>query len=155
MTNTPINVIATHPFATESITRIIQHTRSNKENPLPAYTILIHREEDLHHFVQNIPDLAWEMLEYAEEPLELVFPKKKYKSPFEDDDSICLRLVRQGKLSQLIRKYGALITFPVVVKAALPVSLIDEEINCTDPQNQYKYVKTMKLFEDGTFTFLR
>lgn len=148
--------MATHAFAEESIQHIVQHLKPSPTfEGLPRYTILIHREEDLHDFVQQIPELAWEMLEYAEEPLELIYPKKKYISPFDDATFISIRLVRQDKLMQLIRKFGPLITFPIAAEDAYPNLPVDEEIDCSDKKSPYRTVKTMKLFEDGSFTFLR
>lgn len=155
LTHTPFNLLATYAFAHESISQIVQHIKFN-EKPFPKYTILIHREEDIHAFVRQVPELAWEMMEYAEEPLELLYPQKKYIPPFEDDTFISVRLVRQEKLIQVVRKFGPLISFPVEQDASYADSLlINEEINCSDKKNQYTSVKTMKLYEDGSFTFLR
>ncbi|WPP51525.1 hypothetical protein [Catalinimonas niigatensis] len=156
LTNTPQQILATHAFAEQSITRIVQYLKPSTEfTGLPRYTIFIKHEEDLHAFVKQIPELAWEMLEYAEEPLELVYPQKKYSPPFEDDNFISIRLVKQNKLNQLVHKFGPLITFPLEPSASYPDLPIDEEINCGDKKSPYHSVKTMKLFDDGSFTFLR
>lgn len=155
LTHTPLKVVATHAFAQESIMRIVEHLKFQNDDPLPHYTIMIRREEDLHTFVRQVPELAWEMLEYAEKPLELIYPHKKYIPPFEDQSFISIRLVKQEKLQQIVQKYGPLITFPLEPGASYPDLPIDEEINCSDKKSTYHRVKTMKLFEDGSFTFLR
>jgi hypothetical protein len=155
LTHTPLKVLATHAFAHESILRIVEYLKFPKNDPLPPYTIWIKREEDLHAFVRQVPELAWEMLEYAEEPLELIYPQKKYTPPFEDENFISIRLVRQDKLQQIVQKYGPLITFPLEQDASYPDLPKDEEIHCGDKKSTHHRVKTMKLFEDGSFTFLR
>lgn len=156
LTNTPLNVIATHAFAKENIDTIVQNLNIHNDSPLPSYTILINQEEDLHHFVSHIPELAWEMLEYAEEPLELVYPKKKYQSPLDTQESfISIRVVKSKTISQLVKKHGPLITFSVDFLKKENTLSIDEEINCNEKNSPYQKVKTMKLFEDGSFTFLR
>lgn len=156
LTDTPLNVLATHAFAEQSIGRIVQNlTPFDQTKSLPRYTIFIKREEDLYSFVMQVPELAWEMLEYAEEPLELVYPQRKYQPPFNDENFISIRLVKEDKLSQLVHKFGPLITFPLKKEAPYPDLPIDEEIHCGDKKNQYQHVKTMRLFDDGSFTFLR
>ncbi|MEK6478882.1 hypothetical protein WJR50_15150 [Catalinimonas sp. 4WD22] len=156
LTNTPLNVIATHAFAKENIDKVVQNLKNHHNSPLPYHTILINQEEDLHHFVSHIPDLAWEMLEYAEEPLELVYPKKKYQSPLDAQDNfISIRVVKSRNLSQIVKKYGPLITFLANLLKEDNSLPIDEEINCSEKNSPYQKVKTMKLFEDGSFTFLR
>lgn len=156
LNNTPLNVIATHAFAKENIDRIVQNLNIHNDSPHPSYTILINQEEDLHRFVSHIPDLAWEMLEYAEEPLELVYPKKKYQSSLDTQDNfISIRVVKSRNLSQVVKKNGPLITFSVDLLKKDNSLPIDEEINCNEKNSPYQKVKTMKLFEDGSFTFLR
>ncbi|MDF9796901.1 L-threonylcarbamoyladenylate synthase [Catalinimonas alkaloidigena] len=153
--NTPLDVIATHAFANDSIDTIIQNLNIDNNSTLPHYTILISREEDLHSFVTNIPELAWEMLEYAEEPLELLYPKKKYQNALDRDEFISIRVVKSPKLKQVVQQYGPLITISADLLKRDNSLTINKEINCSEKNNPYNQVKTMKLFSDGSFTFLR
>lgn len=157
LSNTPENVVATHAFARESILTIMDHMIPASANPATSYSIWISREEDLHDFVFHIPDLAWEMLEYAEEPLEILYPKRKYNptSASDTQSHISVRLVKGEKLIHFVKKNGPLISFPLSVLDNQLSTVVDEEYDLRDKGNNYSVVKSMKLFEDGSFTFLR
>ncbi|MFP4089452.1 MAG: hypothetical protein ACLFUB_04245 [Cyclobacteriaceae bacterium] len=156
--HTPENVLAVNAFAAEQVQALYgkYHTHFAKDE-LPSYTIWIGREEELHVFVQHIPQLAWDMLEYAEEPLELIFPQKKYYPPFEDPyPGLSLRLVTQPKLQQVVRQHGPLITFRLKSSAApLLKGQTDHTVDCREAGSPHDKVKTMKLFADESFTFMR
>ncbi|WKN30611.1 hypothetical protein PZB74_16740 [Porifericola rhodea] len=151
--NTPETLIGTHVYAKDTIERIRANAgASNDESP--NYSILIYREEDIHYFVSQVPELAWEMIEYAEEPLELLLPHKKYQTPFDESSFISIRLVKEEKLKQFVRKNGPIIAFRAA-KNFSEDALIDETVDCREKDSKYTVVKVMKLFEDGSFTFLR
>jgi len=154
--HTPEDVLATHADDQASIDKIISNLPSALESLVPVYTIWISREEDLHRFVSHIPDLAWEMLEYASEPLEILYPQRKYALSIDKDSTapISIRLVT-GKITHaFVRKIGPLITINVDKWPNLAM-LADEERSLREQTDTHTRVKTMKLFADGSFTFLR
>lgn len=157
LSNTPENVVATHAFARESILTIMDHVKPASANQAVPYSIWISREEDLHDFVFHVPDLAWEMLEYAEEPLEILYPKRKYKplSAADTQSHISVRMVKGEKLINFVKKNGPLISFPLSLLDDQLSTVADGEYDLRDKGNNYSVVKRMKLFEDGSFTFLR
>lgn len=151
--NTPEDTLATHALAHDTI-QSINEAVVPLDNSLPRYTVWVSREDDLHDFVYHIPDLAWEMLEYAKEPLEILYPQRKY-SPLSEapEDYISIRLVKAPKLVSFVNKNGPLICFRtethVNTKTATQVLELDKK------DMPYSRVKSMKLFEDSSFTFVR
>ena len=122
----------------------------------PTFRVLVAYVDQLHDFVQQAPPLAWELLEYAQEPLEIVYPERKFTiSEDEDAPSICVRWVKHPKLLKFLMKEG-----PVW---AAPISPFNEgkvppfpfrTVDCYDKNYPYTLVKTMIVNVDGTFTFL-
>lgn len=154
LSHSPEKLIATNAYAKESIQQILDNLKPEAAKHTPAFTIFINQEGDLYHFTSTIPELAWEMLEYAQEPLNILYPKSKYNISLSQENYISVRLVNTDKLTQLVRKNGVLITFPYHLLKKEHNLKIDEEINCQEKNSSYTSVKTMKLFEDDSFTFL-
>jgi len=154
--NTPEKVLATHALAEESIRKIAESEYLVAKTGIPPYCVWISREEELHDFVYQIPDLAWDMLEYAEEPLEILYPQRKYISPLQEsaETHISIRLVRGKKLADFVRRHGPLLAFPMIEQHD-QVNWIDETHDLREKEKAYDRVKTMKLNRDNSFTFVR
>ncbi len=153
--NTPEDVLATHALASESFQKIADAALPTSKPELPFYTVWISREEELHDFLYQIPDLAWEMLEYAEEPLEMIYPHRKFSSPRNESaqQPIAIRLVKGRKLQGFVRRHGPLLAFRSVTKQNHDIA--DETHDLQEKESAYSSVKSMKLFADGSFTFIR
>lgn len=154
--NTPERVLATHALAHESILKIAGSKYLARTSGIPPYTVWLSREEELHDFVYQIPDLAWDMLEYAEEPLEILYPRRKFISPMQEsaDTHISIRLVRGKKLEAFVRRHGPLLSFRVQ-DLDTPPDWVKEQHDLRDKERKHKNVKSMKLFTDHSFTFIR
>jgi L-threonylcarbamoyladenylate synthase len=78
-----------------------------KREPLPL-TVLIADIGQLHDYVQKVPDIAWDIVEFAEKPLTVIYPKGKNVAPgvLATDGSIAIQLVRDEFCQKLIRKFG-------------------------------------------------
>lgn len=154
--HTPEAVLAVHTRDEAAIGALLSPVLPDTEN-LPLFTLFIAQSQQLHDYVQVIPALAWELLEYAVEPLEIVYPQKKAQYlPWWDTPEICIRWVKQPKLEQWVRKHGPFLT----VRASLFAQKIaqnDWNIKTVNLQEKepYQRVKTIQLKEDDTFTFLR
>jgi L-threonylcarbamoyladenylate synthase len=85
----------------------------SEEKPL---VILIAELGQLSDYVQKVPDIAWDIVEFSEKPLTVVFPKGKNVSSkiLAADGSIAIRLVKDEFCQKLIRKLGR----PVVATSA-------------------------------------
>ena len=122
---------------------------------LPTYRVFIAYTDQLHHFVRQIPALAWELLEYAQEPLEIIYPTKKDGLQHEDHPSgICVRWVNQPKLLAHVKKTGPLWTIPASMVSP-PTTDQYTVVDCYDKKYPYHQVKTVAIALDGTFSFLR
>jgi L-threonylcarbamoyladenylate synthase len=69
--------------------------------------VLISKIEQLSEYVEQVPDLAWDLVEFAENPLTIIYPKGKNVSPalLGTDGSIAIRLVKDEFCKGLIYRY--------------------------------------------------
>ena len=69
--------------------------------------VLISKIEQLSEYVEQVPDLAWDLVEFAENPLTIIYPKGKNVSPalLGADGSIAIRLVKDEFCKGLIYRY--------------------------------------------------
>lgn len=70
-------------------------------------TILISKIEQLSEYVLEVPDLAWNLVEFAEKPLTVIYPKGK-NLPINlmgKDGSIAIRLVKDEFCKGLVHKF--------------------------------------------------
>ena len=69
--------------------------------------VLISKIEQLSEYVEQVPDLAWDLVEFAEDPLTIIYPKGKNVSPslLGSDGSIAIRLVKDEFCNGLIYRY--------------------------------------------------
>lgn len=72
-----------------------------------AMIILIERIEQLRDYVVKVPDIAWDIVDYSEKPLTVVYPKGKNVAHnlLGEDGSIAIRLVRDEFCQALLRKF--------------------------------------------------
>ena len=130
-------------------------TADTQQGILPIFRVLIAYVDQLHDFVQHVPPLAWELLEYAQEPLEIVYPKRKFTVSDDDDaPQICVRWAKQPKLLRYLQKAGPVWAIPTSFCSSnpLPPAYI---IDCRDKNAPYLLVKTVAISTDDTFAFLR
>ena len=69
--------------------------------------ILISKIEQLSEYVLEVPDLAWNLVEFAEKPLTVIYPKGKNlpANLMNEDGSIAIRLVKDEFCKGLIHKF--------------------------------------------------
>jgi L-threonylcarbamoyladenylate synthase len=69
--------------------------------------VLIAKIEQLSEYVDQVPDIAWDLVEFAEDPLTIIYPKGKNVSPslLGPDGSIAIRLVKDEFCKGLIYRY--------------------------------------------------
>ena len=70
-------------------------------------TILISKIEQLSEYVLEVPDLAWNLVEFAEKPLTVIYPKGKNlpNNLMGKDGSIAIRLVKDEFCKGLVHKF--------------------------------------------------
>lgn len=69
--------------------------------------VLISKIEQLSEYIEQVPDLAWDLVEFAEDPLTIIYPKGKNVAPslLGPDGSIAIRLVKDEFCKGLIYRY--------------------------------------------------
>ncbi|HXA01280.1 MAG TPA: L-threonylcarbamoyladenylate synthase [Cytophagaceae bacterium] len=72
-----------------------------------AMIVLISEIGQLYDYVQKIPEIAWDLVDFAEEPLTVIYPQGKNVAPelLGEDGSIAVRLVRDEFCRKLISKF--------------------------------------------------
>lgn len=69
--------------------------------------LLISKMEQLSEYVEQVPELAWDLVEFAEDPLTVIYPKGKNVSPLllGPEGSIAIRLVKDEFCKGLVYRY--------------------------------------------------
>jgi L-threonylcarbamoyladenylate synthase len=141
-----------------------------KREPQPL-TLLIADIGQLHDYVQKVPDIAWDIVEFAEKPLTVVYPKGKNVASrvLAADGSIAIQLVKDEFCHKLIRKFGRgiIYTSATVHKGPKPFTLESVEASLREnvdfianPPNRPagKKVPLPTIFRlelNGQITFIR
>jgi len=89
---------------TEAVEKLLNIKGRNVEKGL---IILVAHVHDIQRYVQEVPALAYDMIEFAEKPLTLVLEKGIHVSPLvlKENQSIAIRWVKSGYAHELIKAY--------------------------------------------------
>ncbi len=135
-----------------------------------SFIILLDTVNKLSGYVTEIPEVAYDLIEYADKPLTVVFSgaKNLTKSVINNDGSVGVRIVKHDFCRQLIQQFGKPIvsTSANVSGQAVPKFFdeIKEEIllkadyivNLEKADKKIKNPSTIiKLDPGGQFTFIR
>ena len=91
---------ATNTDAVQKIYRLKQRDEAK------SMIILLDNDNKLQSYVAEVPDVAYDLIEFAENPLTLVMPGAKNISPalINKDGSIAIRIVKNDFCEQLIQR---------------------------------------------------
>ena len=133
-------------------------------------TILISKIEQLSEYVLEVPELAWNLVEFAEKPLTVIYPKGKNlpSNLMGKDGSIAIRLVKDEFCKGLVHKFERAIvsTSASILGRASPLKFEDispEIVNgvnyiLKNPKGENKnpqLSQIIKLGLDFGFEFIR
>ncbi len=92
---------ATDPAAVEKIFEI------KKRPDTRSMLVLLANESSIMSYVRDIPEISWELLEVAVNPLTIIYPSARNLAHnlVADDGSIGIRIVKDEFCEQLIRKF--------------------------------------------------
>ncbi len=151
----------------EAVERVFALKGRDKSKSL---IVLLHNDNQLASYVQDIPEVAYELIEYTEKPLTIVYSKAKNlaENALAEDGSIGIRIVRHPFCEQLLQRFRKPIisTSANISGASSPTCFddISEEIlSGVDYVVTYgqrekgdgKSSTVMKIDPSGKFEFLR
>ncbi|MDO3642707.1 MAG: L-threonylcarbamoyladenylate synthase [Mucilaginibacter sp.] len=152
---------------TDAVKRIFQLKQRDEAKSM---IILLDTENKLESYISDVNPLAYDLIEYAENPLTLVMPGAKNISPalIAADGSVGVRVCKHEFCRQLIQRMKKPLVSTSANVSGKPspqyFSQIDEEIvkgvdYVVDIDQHSKEIKTpstiMRLAPDGKFEFLR
>ncbi len=152
---------------TEAINKIY---RLKQRDESKSMIILLDTENKLESYISDVNPLAYDLIEYAENPLTLVMPGARNISPalISSDGSVGIRVSKYPFCQQLIQRMRKPLVSTSANISGKPspqyFSQIDEEIingvdYVVDIDQQSMEIKTpstiMRLAPDGKFEFLR
>src|SRR5246127_2487902 len=152
---------------TEAIKRIY---KLKQRDEAKSMIILLDTENKLESYISDMNPLAYDLIEYAENPLTLVMPGAKNISPalISSDGSIGIRIAKHPFCQQLIQRLRKPLVSTSANISGKPspqyFSQIDQEIidgvdyvvNIDQHSMEIKNPSTiMRLEPNGTFVFLR
>lgn len=92
---------ATNPEAVKKVYEI------KKRDDSKALVILINEIGQLHSYVKEVPEIAWDIVDFAEDPLTVIYQEAKNVAPnlLADDGSVAIRLCRDEFCSKLMERF--------------------------------------------------
>lgn len=152
---------------TEAIKRIYQLKQRDEAKSM---IILLDTDNKLESYVRDVPDIAYDLIEYAENPLTLVMPGARNISPaiIAPDGSVGIRIVKHPFCEQLIQRLRKPLVSTSANVSGQPSpknfgEISEEIVNGVDyvvdleqhDMSQKKPSTIMRLEPSGKFEFLR
>jgi L-threonylcarbamoyladenylate synthase len=135
-----------------------------------TFLILIADEKDIEKYVDNVPDVAYDLIDAIDKPLTIVYPKGKNvaQNVLGKDGSLAIRVVKNEFCKQMIRSFGK----PIVSTSAnisggsnpttfssisqIVVSEVDHvAVQADNPFTEIKQSRIIKIEKNGMFSVLR
>jgi L-threonylcarbamoyladenylate synthase len=155
---------ATQPQAVQKIIDLKQRATSK------SFVILLDTDSKLQSYVNPVPEIAYDLIEYAENPLTIIYSgaKNLAANVIAADGSVGIRIVKHDFCTQLIHRFRKPIVStsanisgtiaPLHFDTIAPQILngVDYVVNFEQESKQEKIPSTiMKLAADGRFEFIR
>jgi L-threonylcarbamoyladenylate synthase len=115
-----------------------------------SMVVLVCNETMINRHVKEVPEVAWELLESAEEPLTLIYPEGRMLADklIAADGSIGIRLVKDEFCNTLIHKFGKPIVSTSANISGEPTPMAFSEIQL-DILNQVDYIVNYRQKESS------
>jgi len=131
--------------------------------------VLIQDIGQLYDYVQRVPDVAWDILEYSEKPLTMILPGGKglAKEVLGEDGSVAIRLLKEGFGFDLLRRFnkGLVSTSANVSGEPTPrlykdlskqiLDGVDYIVNCRYDTTKGKASRIIKVGLNGEYQLIR
>lgn len=139
-------------------------------DPGKSMIILLDSENKLESYVREVPTLAYDLIEYAENPLTIIYQGARNLAPnvIHEDGSIAIRVVKHPFCRQLIQRFrrplvstsanlsgqASAATFSEIDDAI--IRNVDYVVKLEQDETVKKHSSSiMKLNSDGSFKFIR
>ncbi len=115
-----------------------------------SMVVLVCNETMINRHVKDVPEVAWELLESAEEPLTLIYPEGRMLADklIAADGSIGIRLVKDDFCNTLIHKFGKPIVSTSANISGEPTPMAFSDIKL-DILNQVDYIVNYRQKESS------
>lgn len=154
---------ATNEKAVEKIYRLKSR---NENSPL---LILLHDANQLFDYVEDVPDIAFDLIELSEKPLTIVFEKGKRvaKNVLSKDGSLAIRICSDDSCRSLLKQFRkALVSTSVNISGQAFANSIEEMdpniVSNVDAIYRPDYIikntspsQIIRINNDGSFTIIR
>jgi len=92
---------ATNPEAVEKVFALKGRAKEK------SMIILLHNDNQLNSYVQEVPEVAYQLIEYSEQPLTIVYSNAKNlaSNALAEDGSIGIRIVKHPFCEQLLQRF--------------------------------------------------
>ena len=155
---------ATNPSAVERVYRLKGRDQGK------SLIALLGNENQLSSYVHEVPEIAYQLIEYTERPLTIVYSGAKNLAPnlVAEDGSVGLRIVAHAFCTPLLRRFRKPIVSTSANVSGLPAPRNFAEISQEiiehvdyvvkygqDDIREQEASMVMKLEPDGKFSFLR
>ena len=79
-----------------------------KRPDVKSLLVLLDNAGKLHHYVEIIPDIAWDLIEITDRPLTIIYPQGKNLAGnlFHSDGSVGIRITSDNLCKNLIARFG-------------------------------------------------
>lgn len=135
-----------------------------------SFIILLDNDNKIQSYVSEVPDVAYELIEYSENPLTIIFSGAKNLAPgvINNDGTVGIRIVKHDFCLQLLQRFRKPITSTSANISGSPTPQTFDEISeeikdavdyVVDWEQQITTPKKpstiMKLGPGGQFSFIR
>ncbi len=93
--------------------------------------LLVSDVQMLNRYVDEVPQVAWDLIELSEKPITIIYPKARgiAKNAIAEDGSVAIRLTKDEFCTKLIRKFNKPIVSTSANFSDTPAALNFSEIN--------------------------
>ncbi len=155
---------ATNPQAVQKIIDLKQR------KAYKSFIVLLDTENKLPSYVNTVPEIAYDLIEFAENPLTIIYSgaKNLASNVIAADGSVGIRIIKHEFCSHLIQRFRKPIvstsanisgeTTPLIFTNINPkiINIVDYVVDLEQDNMEHKNQSTiMKLDADGRFEFIR
>jgi L-threonylcarbamoyladenylate synthase len=150
--------------------KAIQHIYELKKRPAnKSFIVLLHSESQLNRYVKEVPPVAYDILDCADNPTTIIYPNaiNLPQMLLAEDGSIGIRIVKEGFTHQLLRKINVPLVStsanfsgepsPAILQDIHPdvLGAVDFVVNLPQFQATHKASSIIKLKVNGEISILR